>query len=163
MPDSRVGTLDHPQRYGVRSVSVYSNSKGYYLKITGSREAIHGNQLWTTLEDVKMRGSAPVGASPSPWIASQDDDEEERNLAVAIQASLDHRAIAPAPESQEDTAAAPASSGGNYCTICLTEPSNMLMRPCNHLIACERCAQRLVRQPCPVCRRNVRSTERVFF
>ena len=32
MSDERVGTLDHPARYGKRACSVYHNSRGYYVK-----------------------------------------------------------------------------------------------------------------------------------
>ena len=178
MPDTRVGTLDHPERYDARSVSVYENSKGYWFKMDGCREPIYGNQLWTTLENVKMRGSAQVDTpvvravqAPVPFAwrqGPQDEAEEERDLAEAIQASLQEPedVIPPALEDDQADPAedAPASSeGGRDCAICLTEPSSMLMRPCNHLIACGRCARRLVRQPCPMCRRHVQSVERVFF
>lgn len=178
MPDTRVGTLDHPERYDARSVSVYENSKGYWFKMDGCREPIHGNQLWTTLDNVKMRGSAqvdtpvvPAMQAPVPLAWRQgprDEAEEERNLAAAIQASLQEPEDVD-PPALEDAEAAPAedalssSEGGRECAICLTEPSNHLMRPCNHLIACTRCARRLVRQPCPMCRRHVQSVERVFF
>ena len=158
----------------MRSVSVYSNSKGYYFKLDGVREPVLANQLWTTLEHVKMRGSAQIEAPPmhpsAPWLPwPEDEDDEERSIAAAIEASLsepqDVAAEAPAAEAApapvEETEA--PSGSGRECAICLTEPSNMLMRPCNHLIACGRCAQRLVRQPCPMCRRHVRSVERVFF
>jgi hypothetical protein len=178
MPDRRVGTLDNPQRYAARCVSVYENSKGYYFKIDGVRESVHGNQLWTTLDNVKMRGSAQVDTpvvravqAPAPFAwrqGPQDEAEEERDLASAIQASLQEPEDVDLPALEDDQAApaedAPSSSeGGRDCAICLTEPSNHLMRPCNHLIACGRCARRLVRQPCPMCRRHVRSVERVFF
>lgn len=178
MPDTRVGTLDHPERYDARSVSVYENSKGYWFKMDGCREPIYGNQLWTTLENVKMRGSAQVDTpvvravqAPVPFAwrqGPQDEAEEERDLAEAIQASLQEPEDVDLPALEDDQAAlaedAPSSSeGGRECAICLTEPSSMLMRPCNHMIACGRCARRLVRQPCPMCRRHVQSVERVFF
>ena len=64
MPDTRVGLLDNPQRYGCRSVAVYENSTGYYYKLDGCREKVRGNQLWTlTMGNVQMRGSAPSGCS----------------------------------------------------------------------------------------------------
>ena len=179
MPDRRVGTLDHPERYDARCVSVYENSKGYYFKLDGCREPVYGNQLWTTLENVKMRGSAQVDApvvpamqAPVPFAwrqGPQDEAEEERNLAAAIQASLEEPPEDVSPPAAEDAETAPAqdapanSEGSRDCAICLTESANHLMRPCNHLIACTRCARRLVRQPCPMCRRHVRSVERVFF
>ena len=178
MPDTRVGTLDYPERYDARCVSVYENSKGYWFKMDGCREPIYGNQLWTTLENVKMRGSAQVDTpvvravqAPVPFAwrqGPQDEAEEERDLAEAIQASLQEPEDVDLPALEDDQAAlaedAPSSSeGGRECAICLTEPSSMLMRPCNHMIACGRCARRLVRQPCPMCRRHVQSVERVFF
>lgn len=44
------------------------------------------------------------------------------------------------------------------CVICLTEPCNMAVEPCNHLCLCEDCARALWTEPdrnrrkCPVCR-----------
>ena len=54
-------------------------------------------------------------------------------------------------------------SSGATCVVCLTEPAVMLMRPCNHVCGCAGCARRLVRRPCPLCRKLVAKTERVFF
>ena len=186
MPDTRVGSLDNPQRYGCRSVAVYENSTGYYYKLDGCREKVHGNQLWTSTAQVKMRGSAPVddagrGQHGNDWEeGSAWEDEEERQLAAAIAASLEDNGPAwadvPMDVQQDEDAssegagadasasAGVASSGASReCTICLTEPSVMLMRPCNHVCACQTCARRLVRHPCPMCRRMVTKVERVYF
>ena len=41
---------------GCRSIAVYQNSTGFYYKLDGVRERMHGNQLWTTNCNLKMRG-----------------------------------------------------------------------------------------------------------
>ena len=191
MPDTRVGSLDNPQRYGCRSVAVYENSTGYYYKLDGGREKVHGNQLWTSTAEVKMRGSAPVDDAGrrqhgNDWEEASDwDNEEARQLAAAIAASLqdDGPGDVPMgfePEGEDAPSAAGAvaddaadastgesaggvSGGSRECSICLTEPSVMLMRPCNHVCACQMCSRRLVRHPCPLCRRMVSKVERVYF
>ena len=37
MSNTRVGALDNPAHYGARSVAVYANSAGFYIKVNGSR------------------------------------------------------------------------------------------------------------------------------
>lgn len=95
MPDTKVGKLDHPERYGRRSVAVYSNSNGLYFIHDGVREDVHGNQLWTTISNVKMRGESPVSAvpgnvAPHPYAAPVDAaaDFDQNELSAAIAASL---------------------------------------------------------------------------
>lgn len=170
MPDTRVGTIDHPERYGVRSVSVYENSKGYHIKVKGSRVSLHGNVHWTTLQHVSMMGSDPIGDVGEAAYWPQDEDDEERQIAAAIQASLEHPTsdtneydnapVGEAPAAEDSTS---SDNNSRKCAICLTAHSDHIMRPCNHLIACGRCARRLAQQPCPMCRRHVQSVERVFF
>ena len=173
--DRKVGQLDHPERYGSKRLAVYTNSVGPYFMLDGARESVHGSQLWTTLSNVKMRGTLPVHA-PGGGLALDAADAheaEDANLQAAIAASLaaqeepreEAAPMAPPPEAgqDEDAAAERGSNGARECSICLTEPVDTLMRPCNHLIACSACARRLARAPCPVCRRPVRSVERVFF
>jgi hypothetical protein len=181
MPDTRVGTLDHPERYDARSVSIYENSKGYYFKMDGSREPIHGNQLWTTLEHVKMRGSVQIDAAPPhppaplawlPW--PEDEDDEERSIAAAIEASL-HEPQDVAAEATEDAedadpsvvpVANAAPSEPKRCVICINDDAAVdhMIAPCHHLCLCAGCAPRVRsgRMPCPVCRRAQRSIIRVF-
>ena len=172
--DRRVGALDHPERFGSKRLAVYTNSNGPYFMLDGVRESVHGSQLWTSLSNVKMRGTVPVHA-PGGGLAHDEADAhepEDADLQAAIAASLaaqeetreEAAPMAPPPEADQDDAAVESSSNGaRECSICLTEPVDTLMRPCNHLIACSACARRLARAPCPVCRRPVRSVERVFF
>ena len=169
MPDVRVGTLDNAQRFGCRSMAVYQNTTGFYYKVDGCREKVHGNQLWTTTNNVKMRGSTPIN-DVGGWEESNDWEDDEE-LAAAIAASLQDREDVRNVESpEEDTP--PTNAGGEDgssglssrdCSICLSSPSIMLMRPCNHVCACQTCARRLIRIPCPICRRLVTKVERVFF
>ena len=91
---------------------------------------------------VPLDADALIGDADAP-IA-----EETRNLEAAIAASLGE---------------ASQSNATRTCVICLTESAVMFMRPCNHLIACQGCARRLVRKPCAVCRRHVNAIERIFF
>ena len=179
MPDPRVGSLDNPQRYGCRSIAVYENSTGFYIKLDGSREKVHGNQLWTSLGGIKMRGLTPFDQAAPQAPYSDWDDEEERQIAAAIAASLQDESPAWGADVQADEEVPPAdndaagdatagastgtSSGSRECAICLTEPSVMLMKPCNHVCACQTCARRLVRHPCVMCRRMVTKVERVYF
>ena len=82
----------------------------------------------------------------------QEEDDEPAPVAPPVEA-----------REQDGASAAGAGNGVRECCICLTEAVDTLLRPCNHLVACSGCARRLARHPCPVCRRPVRSVERVFF
>ena len=172
MPDQRVGTLDNPAAYDARQVSVYENSKGYYIKLDGLREKLHGSTRWTTTSGVEMKGRTQhVQQPPSAWSEEWDGDD----LALAIAASLADAAPAgyePAGPMEEEPAdvappAAPPAAAdeatSRTCAICLTNTSVMLMRSCNHLCACEGCAQRPVGRPCCICRRVVTAVERVYY
>lgn len=198
--DRRVGALDHPERYDRNSVAVRQNSLGFYIKLDGCREKVHGAQLWTSTSGVKMRGALPLGAPPrraahaAAWGDDSDDDSDDSDLAAAIAASLAEASQAVyGPPVEEGDGGAPdgedaapeggdaataderpndatgggcgtsGGSSGATCVVCLTEPAVMLMRPCNHVCGCAGCARRLVRRPCPLCRKLVAKTERVFF
>ena len=197
MPNTRVGSLDHPQRYDKRSVAVYANGAGLRFKLDGRLEKVHGNTLWTTLGNVKMRGNAPAGlADDGPGGYDWDErdwderdwderDWDEQEIAAAIATSLEDSATsawdpmpvadgpiangpiaAPAGDAPNDDRAGNEDHAGNQarsCAICLSEQPIMLMRPCNHICACETCAPRLVRRPCVMCRRVVKKVERVYF
>lgn len=54
------------------------------------------------------------------------------------------------------------------CVICLTEPSNTAVQPCNHLCLCDDCARKLRtetdhhRRKCPVCRTQIKALLRII-
>ena len=131
----RVGVLDNPPpARRRREHGVYENADGFYFKVDGRRVKVCRDQQWTTTSNVKMCGSAPL-------VPSVDE-------VIDLQAPRDAEA---------------ADGPSRKCCICLTYTPVMLMRPCNHLCACHACSNRLVRQPCPLCRRIVTNVERVYF
>ena len=179
MSDRRVGSLDNASYYGCRSLAVYQNGTGFYFKLDGTREKVHGNQRWTTSAGVQMRGAHQIAYESmddaSDWeSASSNSDAEEQQIRLAIEASLMDtnpapipEAIPPSPDAAPNVPApAPApevAAAGPTCAICLDAPATMLMRPCRHLNSCQACSPSLVRRPCAICRTPVTSVERVFL
>jgi hypothetical protein len=57
---------------------------------------------------------------------------------------------------------------GSTCVICLTEPCEVAVRPCNHLCLCAACSNKLVsdsnfeRRKCPICRAPLGSLLRII-
>ena len=55
------------------------------------------------------------------------------------------------------------------CVICLTNPREVLLRPCKHVVMCKDCASTRSRagvprvQQCPICRSPILSRERIFM
>jgi len=47
------------------------------------------------------------------------------------------------------------------CSICMSQPRNVVFLPCGHVCACVQCGSRL--PSCPVCRRVVQSTSAIYF
>ena len=48
------------------------------------------------------------------------------------------------------------------CIICVERSKCVVLRPCNHLCLCEECEPRLLHRVCPICRRQVVGTMRVY-
>ena len=180
MPDRRVCSLDNPQRYSARSLSVYTNSNGPYFVLDGKRESVHGNQLWTTVDGTKMKGSERVTSVPQPtadqyqykWPEYSDDDDMQAAIAAYLHDAEQGAAgfeAEPADEpsvpSSEPSAA--ASSEPKRCVICMDDDVAVdhMMAPCHHLCLCAGCATRVRNQrlACPVCRRAQRNIVRVFL
>ena len=137
MPPLRVGTVDRPENYGARSVSVYENATGgLFITLDGLREKLHGNTRWHTLQGEARRGNS---MAENAWA-----DEERQQLEMAIANSLrDEPMSEPAEESMEEPADEPADAEPNIneeattraCSICLQDASaTMICKPCNHLV-----------------------------
>lgn len=47
------------------------------------------------------------------------------------------------------------------CVVCLDNPKEMLIKTCNHICVCHQCITSL--KICPVCRKSIASSERVFI
>ena len=54
------------------------------------------------------------------------------------------------------------SEDSSLCVICLDQKRTMCLIPCGHLILCEACCTPSMSH-CPVCRRSVESSMKVFF
>ena len=54
----------------------------------------------------------------------------------------------------------------NLCIICLSAARQLAFAPCGHLVACLGCGSELInersRRRCPTCRKDIRSTLRIF-
>ena len=46
------------------------------------------------------------------------------------------------------------------CVVCMDQPRELMIRPCNHYCVCQSCARRL--QKCPMCNRLINRAERVY-
>jgi hypothetical protein len=71
-----------------------------------------------------------------------------------IQARLGVPAAAPAPQAEEE-----------LCVMCLDARKDHIILPCGHQCVCKGCAEQLTRTKtptCPLCRRAIRETTRVF-
>ena len=158
----RIGSLDNPDWYDRRSVAVYESSTGLYIKIDGVQQKLRRNQRWTSLENVKMIGEEPVN-SPSPPPHQAFADDEDAQLAQAIEASLREGASVGGEVMDHRETSTSDDSSSSLCAICLTEPRSTLNRPCMHIAMCSGCARRMIRQPCVMCRRNVTKIEQVFL
>ncbi|TNJ28254.1 Ankyrin repeat protein 2 [Giardia muris] len=52
---------------------------------------------------------------------------------------------------------------GMTCVICLTNPKDTLLQPCNHICVCSTCAEQTRNGRCPLCRTPVESTVKVYL
>jgi hypothetical protein len=104
----------------------------------------------------------------------------QRQLAKAKQAHeaglADHpRLVAGSRQAASDAAAAHTASEQRReelhsafvrrtrCAVCFEpDAGDDILQPCGHMIACRLCSGRLVGLPCPVCRAQVASAQRVF-
>jgi hypothetical protein len=53
-------------------------------------------------------------------------------------------------------------SGEMACTVCLNNPKDILMKPCNHLCACSDCAGK-ISSNCPICARAITAKEKIYW
>ncbi|TNJ26192.1 Ankyrin repeat protein 2 [Giardia muris] len=49
------------------------------------------------------------------------------------------------------------------CIVCLRNPKDTLLQPCNHLCVCSDCSGQLKGQPCPLCRTPIDNTVKVHL
>ncbi len=49
------------------------------------------------------------------------------------------------------------------CKICLNKLSNIIIKPCNHIVCCDSCISNLETETCPVCRTPFTSYYKIFY
>jgi hypothetical protein len=49
----------------------------------------------------------------------------------------------------------------NKCVICMDLAEQIMLMPCNHVCICEKCNNNITK--CPICKTDVKSTQRVFI
>lgn len=110
--------------------------------------------------------------------AAQKRANAAENRLVAMEASAGKARPATgvrtrAASSAVAAAAASSSSGSSSnsgrptCTVCLSSPPDLALRPCGHVCVCEECYEELdsgsSSAACPMCRAKVTSTLKVFI
>lgn len=48
------------------------------------------------------------------------------------------------------------------CVVCMDAPRDILLSPCHHLVVCTNCVENLGTE-CPMCRKRIRKTIRVYW
>lgn len=66
------------------------------------------------------------------------------------------------PNSNNDDAYNVGEANDMLCIICVERTKCVVLQPCNHLCLCQECERRLPCRICPICRRQVVRTMRVF-
>ena len=51
--------------------------------------------------------------------------------------------------------------GGGECVVCMKNKRQLLLRPCNHFCVCGECSD-ILQGKCPICRKLIQRTERVY-
>jgi predicted nuclease with TOPRIM domain len=49
------------------------------------------------------------------------------------------------------------------CALCMENPRNIMLKPCNHVCMCEECAKKVVKKRCPICIQVYRSAEKLHI
>jgi hypothetical protein len=114
----------------------------------------------------KAEAAAAVEAVAKAEEAAERLQLEEQAAALAlrmqsdalmlqqVQARLGVPPAAPAPQAEDD-----------QCVVCFDARKDHIILPCGHQCVCKGCAEQLTRTKtptCPLCRRAIRETTRVF-
>ncbi|TNJ27505.1 Ankyrin repeat protein 2 [Giardia muris] len=103
-------------------------------------------------ELVEMRGKMNDLARIPPQITSAEEysivelDALETNLSASLRV----------------VSGARAAYSARACVICMEAPKSIVLKPCCHLCVCDGCASGLKGKPCPICRKSVEGTMRVY-
>ena len=76
-----------------------------------------------------------------------------------LRASADATASSPAAAAAAEVAAASA----HCCQVCLERAVEVVLLPCSHVPVCRQCAAHPSMTRCPVCRKPIRTSFRVYL
>jgi Inhibitor of Apoptosis domain/Zinc finger, C3HC4 type (RING finger) len=62
---------------------------------------------------------------------------------------------------RDETRRRQAKDEGKTCKICLNFEYNTLLMPCNHVVVCSKCVEKI--QECPYCRAKISEIKRIFL
>jgi hypothetical protein len=138
-------------------------------------ESIYGSESDSDSESSQDSDDGSDSSSDEDSDEESDDGSEDESGEESDRHGADpgaRRSSVPVPPRAQQPPGADATghnaapTGGAAerptCCICLEETPVMLMRPCNHLCACEACSRGL-RGQCPICRHRLRLIERVYL
>ncbi|XP_014246408.1 E3 ubiquitin-protein ligase LRSAM1-like isoform X2 [Cimex lectularius] len=89
------------------------------------------------------------------------DEEEKFAVYKAIRNYITKKAVATAPEYQDEAGPSPTAPPVDYdteCVICMNSECELVFVPCGHLCCCRGCSQKLAQ--CPLCRSQI--AQKVF-
>jgi hypothetical protein len=97
--------------------------------------------------------------------AAEAEAAAKRQQMVAELAALDLRTKQLHSELGSGSGTSQLDAEETQCVVCFDAPKDHIIVPCGHMCVCEACAEQLTktRTPtCPVCRRAIRETVKVF-
>ena len=87
----------------------------------------------------------------------EDQNSKQRHQIVGLQESLESfgdQNLRLDHKNQE-------LQDSRLCKICMDQEVSQLLNPCNHVVCCNNCINRI--QECPICRTNIESSKLIYF
>eukprot|EP00743_Colponemidia_sp_Colp-15_P010958 GILK01012151.1.p1 GENE.GILK01012151.1~~GILK01012151.1.p1 ORF type:complete len:325 (+),score=54.20 GILK01012151.1:45-977(+) len=115
----------------------------------------------------QTQGTAPLA---SPLLHDEDGferlswqelEEEERKQLQRLQRLQSAKTRFVTRMLEEKQSLERRLEDSRVCVVCQDRPIAMLLKPCNHLLACSVCTPKL--QCCPLCRADILSWERIYL
>ena len=115
------------------------------------RENIRLKKRLTVYEDQNSKQTHQIVSLQESLKISEDQNSKQSHQIAGLQESLkifeDHK-NQDLPDSR-------------LCKICMDQEVSQLLNPCNHVVCCNNCINRI--QECPICRTNIESSKLIYF